>query len=77
MNSKQRRKIQRKFKHVVYFGVPNDKTGLLTRINSMNEWCIHRYGYHNYIYKWVNWTIGPSFAFRTESDMIEFKLACI
>lgn len=76
MNSSQRRKLRRKFKHVVPFLWNDNRTYLTTEriiaLREMLEWCHCRYGDNGYYYQWQKEVV---FAFATQERAMEFKLA--
>jgi len=73
MNSRQRRKQRRMFKHAVPLtaNIAYLSEEQLQKISDMVDWCKYRYGENGFLFKWRN---GATFSFNTESHSIEFKL---
>lgn len=74
MNSKQRRGLRRRFKHMIPIHQKEmSVSDWLDRIHDMDQWCRYRYGRNSYRYAWQE-VLGPMFGFKTESDKIEFAM---
>ena len=71
MNSKQRRKLRRKYKYVVNcsHSLSNDDGNIYEIIHDMNDWCNREIGLKNYQHH-----LFYTFFFVKEEDMVSFKL---
>ena len=72
MNSQQRRKHRRRFKHDVEVSFRTySGTMMVEHLGDMLEWCHTRYGMHGYSYSWVE---VIRFSFPSVERAVEFKL---
>lgn len=71
MNSRQRRKHNRRFRHTVQVDarrVIETPDGL----GDMLQWCHERYGENGYRFQWLD---SITFGFPTDERAVEFKIA--
>lgn len=72
MNSRQRRKQRRRFKHdVMVSWHSHSGTMMIEHLVDMLEWCHTRYGENGYFYSWDE---VIRFSFSSVERVVEFKL---
>lgn len=73
MNSRQRRKLRRRFRHEVPVSWDHRSgNGRAERVSQMLEWCRQSYGDSGYHYGWKQHQMV--FSFQTTVRAMEFKL---
>lgn len=72
MNSRQRRKQNRRFSHWVEVNIGQwVGAEMVEQLNDMLDWCDYNYGKGGYLYRWKT---SVRFCFPSSERAVEFKL---